>query len=205
MTTKTQEYDFKWCPGCGDFGVRRAIGNNGYLRYESEELSPMPIPGNPGSYVANGSEHDAYGDTTHLAKHHVHLTHRRFGKLKLLENESFESRNTDASVVIMPWGGSKGPAQATYEQLEAEGADIGWYYTMFLNPLPKKLLEELKEKELVIVPELNYMGQFSSILRMQGVKAESITQYTGLPFKVGELVQRISDRVGYVRKESVTV
>lgn len=25
MTTKTQEYDFKWCPGCGDFGVRRAI------------------------------------------------------------------------------------------------------------------------------------------------------------------------------------
>lgn len=165
----------------------------------------MPIPGNPGSYVANGSEHDAYGDTTHHAEHHVRLTHRRFNKLKLLENESYERRNTDASVVIMPWGGSKGPAQAAYEQLEAEGADIGWYYTMFLNPLPKDMLEELKEKELVIVPELNYMGQFSSVLRMQGVKAESITQYTGLPFKVAELVQRISDRVGHARKESVTV
>ena len=25
MTTKNPEYDFKWCPGCGDFGVRRAI------------------------------------------------------------------------------------------------------------------------------------------------------------------------------------
>lgn len=180
-------------------------GSNGYLRYEGAELSPMPIPGRPGSYVANGSEHDAYGDTTHHAEHHVRLTHRRFGKLKLLENESYESRNTDASVVIMPWGGSKGPGQAAYEQLEAEGMDIGWYYTMFLNPLPKALLEELKEKELVIVPELNYMGQFSSVLRMQGVKAESITQYTGLPFKVAELVQRISDRVGHARKESVTV
>ncbi|MSQ12119.1 MAG: 2-oxoacid:ferredoxin oxidoreductase subunit beta [Dehalococcoidia bacterium] len=25
MSAKNQEYDFKWCPGCGDFGVRRAI------------------------------------------------------------------------------------------------------------------------------------------------------------------------------------
>ena len=25
MTAKNPEYDFKWCPGCGDFGVRRAL------------------------------------------------------------------------------------------------------------------------------------------------------------------------------------
>ena len=25
MSDKNPEYDFKWCPGCGDFGVRRAI------------------------------------------------------------------------------------------------------------------------------------------------------------------------------------
>ena len=25
MTDKNPEYDFKWCPGCGDFGVRRAL------------------------------------------------------------------------------------------------------------------------------------------------------------------------------------
>ncbi len=25
MTTTHAEYDFKWCPGCGDFGVRRAL------------------------------------------------------------------------------------------------------------------------------------------------------------------------------------
>ncbi|MDP6453655.1 MAG: thiamine pyrophosphate-dependent enzyme [SAR202 cluster bacterium] len=27
MTSKNPEYDFKWCPGCGDFGVRRALEN----------------------------------------------------------------------------------------------------------------------------------------------------------------------------------
>ena len=25
MSDKNPEYDFKWCPGCGDFGVRRAL------------------------------------------------------------------------------------------------------------------------------------------------------------------------------------
>ena len=25
MSVKNPEYDFKWCPGCGDFGVRRSL------------------------------------------------------------------------------------------------------------------------------------------------------------------------------------
>ncbi len=180
-------------------------GSNGYHRYDSWELSPMPLPGGPGSYVANGSEHDAMGDTTHLPERHIQMTERRFSKLKLLENEAYESRNTDASIALMTWGGSKGPAQAAYDAIVEDGVDIGWYYTMFLNPLPKELLEELRQKDLVLVPELNYMGQFSSVLRSQGVKAESITQYTGLPFKVGDLASRVTERIEQEQKVSVTV
>ena len=66
-----------------------------------------------------------------------------------------------------------------------------------------ELLEELKRKELVIVPELNYQGQFASILRSHGVKAEAITQYTGLPFKVRDLVERISEMTKSHQKEMV--
>ena len=25
MSKKNPEYDFKWCPGCGDFGVKRGL------------------------------------------------------------------------------------------------------------------------------------------------------------------------------------
>ncbi len=180
-------------------------GSNGYQRYEGWELSPMPIPGSQGAYVANGSEHDGMGDTTHLAERHIQMTERRFSKLKLLENEAYESRNENSSIAVMPWGGSKGATLEAYEQLVADGADLAWYYTMYLNPVPRKMLEELKQKDLVIVPELNYMGQFSGVLRSQGVKAVSITQYTGLPFKVRDLVKNISESVGQERKESVTV
>ena len=180
-------------------------GTNGYQRYESALVSPMPVPGSPGAYVANGSEHDGVGDTTHQPARHVQMTERRFGKLKLLEDGSSEEKNANAPVAIMPWGGSKGAAKEAYEQLAAEGVDIGWSYTMYLNPLPPALLESLRQKELVLVPELNYLGQFSSVLRSQGVRAESITQFTGLPFKVRDIVKRVRERVGATQREGVAV
>ena len=167
-------------------------GDDGYLRYDGFELSAFPVPGGPGSYVANGSEHDSLGDTTHLGERHVKMTQRRFGKLKLLEEDEYERENTSEPVAVMTWGGSKGPTLEAYNQLTAQGTRIGWYYTTRLHPLPPRLLEELRQKELVIVPELNYQGQFSSLLRSLGVRAESITQYTGLPFKVRDLVNNIT-------------
>ncbi|MDP7626851.1 MAG: 2-oxoacid:acceptor oxidoreductase subunit alpha [SAR202 cluster bacterium] len=167
-------------------------GSNGYLRYDGFELSPMPIPGGPGSYIANGSEHDAMGDTTHLPSRHVQMTERRFSKLNLLNDGTFEEdNNKNTNIAIVPWGGSKGPALAAYNALREENVDVGWCYTMYLHPMPEKMLEVLKSKELVIVPELNYMGQFSSVLRSEGIKAVSITKYTGLPFKESELIERI--------------
>ena len=180
-------------------------GENGYLRYEASELSPMPLPGGPGSYVANASEHDGMGDTTHLPHRHVQMTERRLSKLDLLKDGTYESQNTQSSIVLMPWGGSKGPSVEAYQQLIEDGEDIGWYYTMYLNPLPPDLLNELRLKDLVLVPELNYLGQFASFLRSQGVNADAITQYTGIPFKVSDLAERVASRLRAERKESVAV
>ena len=165
----------------------------------------MPLPGGPGAYVANGSEHDDIGDTTHLPERHIQMTQRRFGKIKLLEEDDYESDATEHSVALLPWGGSKGPAREAYDALKRMGAPIGWYYTIFLNPLPPKLLDELRQKDLIIVPELNYQGQFSQILRGAGIKAESITQYTGLPFKARTLGKNISEMTNFRLTEAVGV
>ena len=180
-------------------------GENGDGRYHSSELTPMPLPGGPGAYVANASEHDEQGDTTHLPAVHVQMTERRFNKLKLLECDDYEAEHTEAPVALMPWGGAKGPALAAYRALRERDEEIAWYYTMFLNPLPPALLEELRRKELVLVPELNYLGQFSSVLRGLGVHAESITQYTGLPFKERVLEQLVQERAAPVIGRLATV
>ena len=170
-------------------------GSNGYHRYESWEISPMPIPGGPGAYVANGSEHDGMGDTTHRPERHIQMTTRRFSKLGLLNDGSYESENAAARVALMPWGGSKGPALGAWRKLTAEGEDLAWLYTMFLHPLPDGLLDELRAKDLVLVPELNYMGQLAYHLRTMGVNAEPITQITGLPFKESYLAEAISRKL----------
>ena len=170
-------------------------GTNGYQRYDAAQVSPMPLPGGPGAYVANASEHDSIGDTTHLPQRHVDMTDRRFSKIELLKDGTFESRNSHHPITVLPWGGSKGPMSEAYDILEQEGVPVGWNFTMFLNPLPPGLLDELRSKELVLVPELNYLGQLAAILRQQGVNAEAITQYTGLPFKVADLVTRVRERV----------
>jgi 2-oxoglutarate ferredoxin oxidoreductase subunit alpha len=171
----------------------RYTGSNDYLRYEAKGLSPFSSPGGPGSYIANGSEHDVFGDTTHLAKYHIHMTERRFSKLALLEDGEYEVENNDAKIVIMPWGGSKGSVREALDLLIEEGVDLGWYYTMFVSPLPAKMLAELRSKDLVIVPELNFQGQMALNLRSQGIKAEAITQYTGLPFGPRNLADRIKE------------
>ena len=61
--------------------------------------------------------------------------------------------------------------------------------------MPEALLDELREKELVLIPELSFMGQLGQVLRSRGVNAQSITQYTGLPFKERDLKQRIGEAV----------
>jgi 2-oxoglutarate ferredoxin oxidoreductase subunit alpha len=170
-------------------------GSTGNERYVGEGIAPFPVPGGPGAYVANGSEHDEQGDTTHLPEVHVMQTERRFAKLDLLRDGYYEAEQTGASIAVMPWGGSKGSARAAYLELTAEGQDLAWYYTMFLNPLPAALLEELRAKDLVIIPELNYLGQLSQVLRALGVNAHSVTQYTGLPFKERDLKNRLAAEI----------
>ena len=184
-------------------------GSNGYHRYESwndkTKLSPMPIPGGPGAYVANGSEHDEIGDTTHLPEHHIRLTERRFKKLSLLDDAHYEIEDEDSQVIIMSWGSSKGPAREAYLRLKKRGADIGWIYSVALNPLPEKVKQALDKANFILVPELNYMGQWSAILRQHGYKAESITQYTGLPFKPDTLVQKIQARIEEIKSLKGTI
>ena len=43
MSKKNPEYDFKWCPGCGDFGVRRALE---YAMINRLEETGLPIENN---------------------------------------------------------------------------------------------------------------------------------------------------------------
>ena len=84
--------------------------------------------------------------------------------------------------------------------MKAEGVNISWIYSVALNPLPDDILAALKGKDLVLVPELNYQGQWSGLLRQDGINAISITQYTGLPFRPGDLAEQIKKKMSVTEK-----
>ena len=133
-------------------------GSNGYHRYSGNELSPMPLPGHPGAYVANGSEHDEMGDTTHLASRHIQMTERRFSKLKLLEEEHYESATPTRRSRLCPGAAPKGRCGKRTMPCGSKAWMWAGATPCSYNPIPPKLLEELRSKDLVIVPELNYQA-----------------------------------------------
>ena len=95
-------------------------------------------------------------------------------------------------MIISPWGSSKGPSREAYERLLDDNYDIGWIYSVALNPIPEEVFEALKNSKCVLVPELNFQGQWSSLLRQDGIKAQSVIKYDGTPFRPGELVKKIT-------------
>ena len=74
---------------------------------------------------------------------------------------------------------------------------------MYVNPLNPELIDQLKKADLILVPELNYQGQFSMILRTHGINAKAITQFTGLPFKVRDLVESVKNEIATYRNETI--
>ena len=50
MSKRNPEYDFAWCPGCGDFGVRRALQvalENYSIEHEAVSYTHLTLPTTP--------------------------------------------------------------------------------------------------------------------------------------------------------------
>ncbi|GIT19094.1 MAG: hypothetical protein CM1200mP39_19000 [Dehalococcoidia bacterium] len=48
MSKRNPEYDFAWCPGCGDFGVRRALQvalENYSIEHEEPQANNIVVAG----------------------------------------------------------------------------------------------------------------------------------------------------------------
>ena len=110
----------------------------------------------------------------------------------------------DAEILVLGWGSTWAAIDAAVQRSRRFGKKVAKTHLGHLNPLPPDLGEVLGRYKKVIVPELNYQGQWSGLLRQEGVKAVSITQYTGLPFRPGDLVVEIKKKIESVQKAGVT-
>jgi 2-oxoglutarate/2-oxoacid ferredoxin oxidoreductase subunit alpha len=145
-----------------------------YKRYQltKDGISPVALPGMPGgTHVAEGLEHNEYGNPNYTGPNHEAMLKKRIHKIDdawqyPMALERFGDENPD--VLVVTWGSTKGPVKEAVMQALAEGKKVGYLVPKILNPLPQQGFMDLIEKAPeVIVAEMNYTGQLEGLLRKQ--------------------------------------
>ncbi len=100
-------------------------------------------------------------------------------------------------LLVVSWGGTEGSILTAVKEMEKEGRKIGHAHFNHIMPLPKNTREILDSYKKVVVCELN-AGQFVKYLRSEfpEIKYLQFNKIQGLPFFVGELIERFKQLIG---------
>ncbi len=173
-----------------------------YERYANTPtgVSPMSLPGmKGGQYVAEGLEHLPSGAPEYTPELHTENMEKRARKIRFAAREAETLKmyerfgNAYARVAIVGWGSTIGPVREAVEQAEREGMPVAVLYIKMLYPLPTPLIGEfIRNREVIIVPELNHTGQFARMIQAQFWReVVSVRQFGGLPFARRDIYQEI--------------
>lgn len=100
--------------------------------------------------------------------------------------------NTEASTVLVGWGGTYGHLLTATEELNNTGTPVALAHFRYINPLPANAIEELSRFDNIIVAELN-TGQFADYLqaKLPGKTVKRINKVEAQPFLVREIVDGV--------------
>jgi len=169
-----------------------------YLRDEKTLGRPWATPGTPGlEHRIGGIEKEHItGNVSYDPENHDFMVRLRAEKIQRMTQdipllEVFGPR--EGRVLVLGWGSTYGSITTAVEQLQEKGASVASAHLRYLNPFPKNLAEVLSGFETIIIPEMN-MGQLALLVRSRFlVDAVSFSKVKGKPFKVSELVARITE------------
>jgi 2-oxoglutarate/2-oxoacid ferredoxin oxidoreductase subunit alpha len=175
----------------------------GYLRYKDTEtgVSPMAVPGmSRGAYTNTGIEHDEAGDPGYTPQLAMKMKHKRFRKFETLlkerGNDLVEESGDEGEVEvgIIAFGSTEGAIREAADRARAEGYKVAHLHLRLINPLPVDPINAFAARcKQILVPELNYTGQFAGWLRVNtDVKFTPYHKDEGVPFGPNELYQQIT-------------
>jgi 2-oxoglutarate ferredoxin oxidoreductase subunit alpha len=181
-----------------------ALGDadGGYKRFQitPDGVSPMAIPGMRGAqYVAEGLEHLESGAPDYEPETHRRMMEKRFRKVETaradLRTWDVVNRwgDPDAYIGILSWGSNQGAIREAMARAAREGIRIAALFPKLLTPMPDQDIREfLRGKRVVIVPELNYQGQFAKVIEHRyNQEVIHFNKYDGLPFTAADIYREI--------------
>ncbi len=169
-----------------------------YMRDEETMARPWAVPGTPGleHRIGGLSSENLTGNVSYSPANNELMVRTRARKIagiarEIAPIEIFGDPN-GGDLVLLGWGSTFGPIREAVKQVREKGKKVSHIHLRHLNPLPKDLGEKLRRFKQVLVPEMN-MGQLLKLVRADYlIDATGFNKIQGRPFKVGEIVTRIT-------------
>ncbi len=171
-----------------------------FKRFELTEnhLSPRALPGDEGlMHTVTGLEHNELGRPNDAI--HMDMSTKRHEKLKTAVNYpglTVSKRFGDEGKVdvgILGWGSTFGEILETMYEAQSEGIRCSAMKVVMLSPLPLESLREFfADCREILVPELNYEGQFANLVSgALGKPVTRLNRATGTPMVVAEILEEV--------------
>jgi 2-oxoglutarate ferredoxin oxidoreductase subunit alpha len=179
-------------------------GNKRYRRFEITRsgISPRAIPGQAGGiHTATGLEHDEYGQPSYEPEVHSRMSEKRHGKLLralkhpgVTQYKRFGDKGS-IDVGLLAWGSTFGEVLEAMQLARKEGIRCAAMKVVMLSPLPVEPLNDFfNDSAEVLVPELNYEGQFANhVSGSLGRSVHRLNRVTGSPMQAAEILDAIRD------------
>jgi 2-oxoglutarate ferredoxin oxidoreductase subunit alpha len=183
-------------------GTSTLSKNEPYCRYAATEafVSPRVLPGHEGGmHTITGLEHDEFGHPSDQSAVHMAMSAKRHQKLAAALDRSdlnhFKRFGDEGpvDVGILGWGSTFGECLEAMLSAQAEGIRCAAMKVVMLSPLPigpiGDFLADCKE---VLVPELNYEGQFANlVVAAVGRPVTRLNRVTGAPMEIEEILDHV--------------
>ena len=181
-------------------------------RFTPDHISPISMPGmEGGGYVAEGLEHDEGGyPAASNHENHLRATKKRYGKFVAVETIANDLVRTygepHPEIGVIGWGSTEGVIREAVQMAMDQGYSVGALHPKILYPQPlAKLAEFIKGTKAVIIPEVNYTGQFATALRKRfAYDFIQLNKCIGLPFTPKEIFDKIVEVATHVNSRPRT-
>jgi len=168
-----------------------------YVRDETTLSRPWVVPGTPDLEHRIGGLEKEYlsGNVSYAPTNHEQMVRVRARKIAGIAAEIPPTQVHGAlqgDLLVVGWGSTFGAISAAVKELQGQGQSVSQVHLRHLNPLPTDLGDIIGRFKKVLVPEMN-LGQLIRVLRAEYlVDAVGLNKIQGLPFKVSEIITRIT-------------
>lgn len=170
-----------------------------YLNNMDDGVSEMSAPGTEsGEHVVTGLEHSEAGNPKYDSASHSRMTEKRHRKIQhLMKHWRAVAHYGDpaSDIGLLSWGSTLSQVREAVEIANAQGIRVEAMTPKMIHPFQENLVGDfIRSKKWIIIPEVNYSGQFASLIQSRFTKKViKLNRYGGEPFKVKEILDSIKE------------